>query len=245
MAAVGTTFSGPVQIAGETASASRPLGSQTVCTPAAAVWCLINANSGKIFRTTDNGATWSAALHTIAAGNATLAALACIFALSATRLIAVYKGQVAISDDAGLTWTDKQNLTLLAPVDVKQAGIGHIASYGVTNGLTVLGGATPYVMEFEPGVRRGAMWRSLDLGETWSLVDAIGGGLVEQSTTPQVTGFVARNGRGVIDIYSFKGGYDHRDTWFNPSTPIAAGNYFKIQQIQTGFSLGGFSGGNK
>jgi hypothetical protein len=120
---------------------------------------------------------------------------------------------VATSDDAGLTWTDRQNLTLasLSPLDVKQGGIGYIGSFGVQGGLTILGGATNYAMAFDSVTTRGAMWRSIDLGDTWALVNAVGGGFVTQSTATRITAFAARRGRGVIDIWN--SGTTERKTW--------------------------------
>jgi len=197
----GATFSDPVVVDGlEIASAVG--GYNFLASPSAAVWCLLSPNSGKIYRSTDNGATWSAAVKTITPGDASLSKTGAIFAASATRLVAVYKGQVVTSDDAGLTWTDRQNLTLVAnsPVDVRQGAIAHIASFGLRNGIEVLGGATNYATAFSSSTTRGAMWRSVDLGTTWTLVNAVGGGLVTTNPSTRLTGFVARNGRGEIDI---------------------------------------------
>ena len=239
----GATFSSPVVVVPESTTAA--FGYQIFCSPTADVWCLLNPNSGSIFRSTDNGATWGASVKTITPGNASLPKVGAIFAVSATRVVAIYKGQVSVSDDAGVTWTDKQNLTVigLSPVDVKQGGIGYFANFGLRNGVTVLGGVTNYADAFDVNTTRGAMWRSVDLGDTWTLIDAVGGGLVTTNASTAITAFPARNGRGVLDLWNI--GTGHRDTWFNPSVLSTIGQYFKIQQIQTGFSLGGFSGGNK
>jgi hypothetical protein len=146
----------------------------------------------------------------------TLQLVGCIFAVNATRIVAVYQGQVTVSDDAGLTWTDKQNLTLVAnsPVHVRQGGIGCIGNYGILAGATILGGATNYAMAFNSVTTRGAMWRSTDLGTTWSLIDAVGGGGFAAATTSFITTFPTRNGRGVIDIG--EPGGPARKTWYNP-----------------------------
>ena len=238
----GTTFSADVVFSGQIVT--NPFGYQVLASPADDVWCLINPNSGKTWRSVDNGATW-ALVKTITAGDATLPAVACVFAVSSTRIVAVYKGQVSTSDDAGATWADRQNLTLpaVSQDNVRQGGIAHIASFGLRNGVLCLGGATNYAMAFASGVTRGAMWRSVDNGTTWSLVNAVGGGGYTPTTDVSVTGFIARNGRGVIDIKQWDS--PSRRTWYNPSPIPSVGEYFKIQQIQTGFSLGGFSMGNK
>jgi hypothetical protein len=123
-----------------------------------------------------------------------------------------------VSDDAGLTWASKQNLTVGNPFSVHQGGVGWINSFGAFNGVTILGAATHYVMDFNAATTRGAMWRSVDLGDVWSLIDSVGGGLVTTSVTTAITAFPARSGRGVIDQWNV--GTTERKTWYNPSTLV-------------------------
>jgi predicted RecA/RadA family phage recombinase len=207
----GTTFSASSTMPTDTVT--TPLGYQVFAGPTAGVWCLLNPNSGKIYRSTDSGNNWGAAVKTITAGDIGLGAVSAIFAVNATRVVAVYKGQVSVSDDAGVTWTDQQNLTLVAnsPLDIKQGGIGWIANVGLTGGATILSGATNYVMSFGSTVTRQAFWRSLDLGTTWTLVDVHGGGLITSATTTRLTAFAAKNGKGVVDIWN--SGTTERKTW--------------------------------
>jgi hypothetical protein len=206
----GTTFSAS-SVPADTVT--TPSGYNILCSPSPGVWCLINPNSGIIYRSVDSGATFAATGKTMTPGDASLPAVACIFAASATKVVAIYKGQVATSADAGATWTDRQNLTLPAfsPVDVKQGGIGAIANIGLAGGATILGGATNYAMAFNAVTTRGAMWRSVDLGTTWSLINAVGGGLVTAAAATRITAFAAYNGQGVIDIWN--SGTTERKSW--------------------------------
>jgi hypothetical protein len=207
----GATFLASTTMPAESTTTSY--GYQVLTSPSAGVWCFISPTSGKIFRSTDSGDHWGAAVATLPTGDASLPKVACIFAASATRVVACFQGQVATSDDAGVTWTLRQNLTLPAssPVHVKQGGIGWIASFGAVSSPPVLGGATNYATAFDASTTRGAMWRSVDLGTTWTIVDSVGGGLVSTNPDTRITALVARNGRGVIDIWN--SGTTHRNTW--------------------------------
>lgn len=216
---------------------------QWLASPTPGVWCLLSMQTGKIYRSTDSGANWGASVKTITPGDVLLSKIGAIFAVSATRLVAIYKGQVSVSDDAGVTWVDKQNLTLVAhsPLDIKQAGIGYVCNFGEIAGLPVLGGASAYLSAFGAETR-GAAWRSTDLGDTWTIVNVVTGGS-HGSASVLLTSMIGQAGRGVIDLWNL--GAALRDSWYNPSPVPSLGPFFKIQQIQTGFSLGGFSGGNK
>ena len=214
----GTTFAGPVNVGTETVTTAT--GPNHLCSPSAGLWCLIN--KGAIFRSADNGASWTpAAVHTITAGNVACPASSAIFAVSATRLVACFKGQVATSDDAGATWTDRQNLTLNPPstTSINQGALVAFASFGSHAGVPVLGAATVYPHEFTGAITRGAFWRSVDLGTTWTLVDCVGGTNLA-STGQRVIAFIARGGRGLMDLQ--EGGGPNRATFFNPNTDVAA-----------------------
>jgi hypothetical protein len=211
----GATFSAAtVPVVGTVLGSS---GFQLFASPIAHEWCFLNPQSGSIYRSADDGNTWGAAVTTIVAGNAAVQTSGAIWAVNATRIVAVYKGQVVTSDDAGLTWTVRQNLTLNPPstTAIGQGAITHLGSFGINLGVEVLGGVTPYVREFNSLTTRGAMWRSLDLGTTWTLIDAVGGAIEPAGVI--VTGFVARNGRGVMDLRD--PGSPDRYTWFNPNPP--------------------------
>jgi hypothetical protein len=78
---------------------------------------------------------------------------------------------------------------------------------------------TAYPHEFNGATTRGAMWRSVDLGTTWTLVDCVGGSNIGGTAT-MLTAFVARAGRGVMDMR--EAGGPTRFTWFNPN-PAALG----------------------
>jgi hypothetical protein len=212
----GTTFSGPVAVGTETVT--NPTGNCHLASPSASLWCLIN--KGAIYRSADNGASWTGPVHTITAGNVACPASSAIFAVNATRVVACFKGQVATSDDAGATWTDRQNLTLNPPstTSINQGAIAALATFGSHAGSPVLGGATVYPHEFDAVTTRGAFWRSVDFGTTWTLVDCVGGtNLV--STAQIITAFIARGGRGIMDLRDSGG--PNRATFFNPNLEVA------------------------
>lgn len=216
----GTTFTASATMPAETIV--NPGGFQLFASPASGVWCFINPASGKIYRSTDSGANWGASVKTVAAGNAACPDVSAIFAVTATRLVACHKGQVVTSDNAGLTWTDRQNLTLNPPstTAVNQGAICGFANFGPLSGSDVLGAVTLYPHEFNAATTRGAMWRSLDFGTTWTLVDCVGGSN-RAGANFQLTGFVARAGRAVMDMRDGNGPI--RTSWFNPN-PAATGS---------------------
>jgi hypothetical protein len=197
-------------------------GMQLFASPVAHVWCFINPKSGIIYRSADDGVTWSGAIKTITAGNVGVPTAAAIWAVNATRLVAVYKGQIVTSDDEGLTWTDRQNLTLNPPstTAINQGDIAHFGSFGLNAGIDVLGAVSAYPHEFNGATTRGAMWRSVDKGTSWSLVDCVGGSNLG-GTNFLVTGFAAQAGRAVMDMR--EGGGPARTSWYNPNpAPVPA-----------------------
>jgi hypothetical protein len=94
----------PTCVTVDAAGASKPAGvsNPVVATPALNIWVTLLAN-GKIWRSADNGATWTT-VATLAAGQGT------IFCVSSTRCIAVANASVFQSNDAGLTWTQTATL---------------------------------------------------------------------------------------------------------------------------------------
>jgi len=214
----GTTFAGPVTI-GVAEILSDITACYHLCSPSPGLWCLIN--KGAIYRSADNGASWTGLpVHLIPAGNIACPGASTILAVNATRLIACFKGQIATSDDAGATWTDRQNLTLNppSPTSINQGAIVAFANFGSRAGSPVLGAATAYVKEFTAAVTRGAFWRSVDFGTTWTLVECVGGVNIAGSSQ-LMTAFIARGGRGVMDL---REAGPTRHTFFNPN-PEAVG----------------------
>lgn len=200
---------------GVTDTVETPFGYQKFASPSALWWFHLNPKSGKIYQSTDGGNNWTGPVKTITAGDASLPAIGAILAVSATRVVACYKGQVSTADlAAGVwTWTDQQNLTVGNPLDVQQGAVGFFANFGLLSGSTVLGAATIYADQFGASTTAGAMWRSTDLGTTWSLINAVGGGKVSIFSSTALTAFAARNGRGVIDLWNVS--TTHRNTWTN------------------------------
>ena len=213
----GTTFAGPVAVGSDTVA--TPVGNTLLASPSAGLWCLIN--KGAIYRSSNNGVSWLGPVHTIVEGNVAVPGTSAILAVNATRVVACFKGQVATSDDAGATWTTRQNLTLNPPstTSINQGAIAAFANFGSHGGAPVLGGVTIYPHEFTAATTRGAFWRSIDLGTTWTLVDCIGGTNLA-STNHLVTAFIARSGRGVMDLRDHNG--PNRATFFNPNLEVAA-----------------------
>ena len=212
----GTTFAGPVAVGTGVLAVST--GNSHLASPSAGLWCLINGEG--IYRSSDNGVSWTALpVHIIPAGNVACPDSSAIIAVNATRLVACFKGQIATSDDAGATWTNRQNLTLNPPstTSINQGAIVAFANFGSHAGSPVLGAATAYVKEFTAAITRGAFWRSVDVGTTWTLVECVGGANVAGSSQ-LMTAFIARGGRGVMDL---REAGPTRYTFFNPNTDVA------------------------
>lgn len=216
----GATFLASTTMPADTIT--TPFGYQIFASPSPGIWCFLNPKSGKIYRSTDSGNNWSAAVTTITAGNVALSAVACILAVTATRLVAVYKGQVVVSTDAGLTWVAKQNLTLVAssPASIQQASIAALGNYGLPAGQEQLGGLSTFLSTFAAGVTAQAGWRSTDRGENWTIVNVVGGAN-HGSASVAMTALAARQGRGVADLWNL--GAAQRDSWSSSAiatTPV-------------------------
>lgn len=212
----GTTFTASTTMpAGGIEPVTNALGYQVLASPSAGIWCFISPASGKIYRSTDSGANWTAAaVKSITAGNVALPAVASILAVTSTRMVAVYKGQVVTSDDAGLTWTDRQNLTTTAPTSIQQAGIAGLCNFGQPSGSPTLGAMSLYLDTFTSVTTAQASWISQDSGTTWTIKSVVGGGS-HGTTNVAMTACVARAGRGVCDLWAV--GATLRDTWYSLS----------------------------
>ncbi len=97
----GQTFTSCVTV--DSAAASRPQGGSNpiVATPGINIWLTLLAN-GKIWRSADNGATWT--------NVSTPGGQGPIFCLSSTQCVAVSGSNVFVSSNAGVTWA--QTVTL-------------------------------------------------------------------------------------------------------------------------------------
>lgn len=193
-------------------------GNQIFASPATGVWCHISPpvafGDAVIYRSVDYGNTWSQ-VKTLSQGSTPPPTdpRTCIFAYG-TRLIAIHYGHVSVSDDLGLTWTDKQDLTLLVS-DPSQANLAMIGNFG-----TVLGAVALDVAYGGAGLTKSVAWRSTDGGETWTQVPVVGAGGIPAGFSGFFRALVCRNGRAVLDAF---GGSFGRWSWYStpePDTPV-------------------------
>lgn len=200
-----------------TGTVTQLSGTQNIVSPEEGVWCYLNNQSGNVWRSTNFGATW-AVVANIPQGSASglLSQSAAIIYLEAEdRMIAVRRGQIAVSLNRGLTWVNKQNLTnpAFSPTDIRQADICGFLDFNNLRGTHFLGAFSIYVAQIVAGTTVKSAWRSVDLGENWTLVDVVGG--LADTVQPLMTGAAARNGRGVVNIYN-NGDFNQR-FWYNES----------------------------
>lgn len=136
---------------------------QTITSPAAGTWLAV-ANNGKVWRSTDDGATW-ATVVTLAGGAASpikcVSATVCVTTGAGTGGIAPYR-----STDGGATWT--QQATIVNP----SVGAGKALCLYGNNVLDVI--ASDNFPSTATTTSTGAA-RSVDGGQTWLPVTVTGG----------------------------------------------------------------------
>jgi hypothetical protein len=97
----GATWGTCVTIAGSNGPQVNGGGTYTITSPALSTWLLIDA-SGKLFRSTDDAATFTL-IQTLPAGSGTGGTA--VLCVSATRCVGTNSGGFSFSDDGGLTWS--------------------------------------------------------------------------------------------------------------------------------------------
>lgn len=161
----GQTFGACVTIeAGADIGIRKP--SPFVASPGPNIFLVSRAN-GKVWRSTDNGATWVTVLNNPALGEGP------ITCLTSTRCVVIQVNQVSVSSDAGATWVAR---TLFAA----GTAMTTVCPYGAQTLTAIMNAGWPTV---NGGTTQPAV-KSIDGGVTWSPVPVTAG---PAATTSQVT----------------------------------------------------------
>lgn len=198
----GVTFPNNVLIS-PLVTSTAGIGNQFVVSPGTDIWVVLNiaSGSGFIYRTINNGVSWTLVIELVGSG---VINRGCLLNLDDTIMVAIVGSTVFRSTDAGLTWVEVTTIPGSSIIAIGYFGNGIIGGFVEATIDAAAGGSIEM--------------RSEDYGLTWAAVPVDAG--FDFAATHSLSKMAVRGPRAVVVGSSFSANVRH---WYCPSTVISVG----------------------